>query len=201
MQPLSSSPLGPVSCRCTAVVEMWKERVRAFEAIVHTLHLMLTHAAINSDAVGEGRTAAQARRLSSHIPPPYRRPLDPPPSLPAWTPPRPSDMLQPSDPRRVCAGAPLGGDRPLPPRGAEPREAAPAANHPLPAGARGGAGGLAVPANPVRAAGALLERARGFVRPEMGVRTERHRVGCPALGPRFCESGFRAPAFWWKDAV
>lgn len=48
--------------RCTAVVEMWKERVRAFEAIVHTLHLMLTHAAINSDAVGEGRTAAQALR-------------------------------------------------------------------------------------------------------------------------------------------
>ena len=70
MQPLSSIPLGPLSCRCTAVVEMWKERVRAFEAIVHTLHLMLTHAAINSDAVGESRTAAQARRLSSHIPPP-----------------------------------------------------------------------------------------------------------------------------------
>ena len=44
MQPLSSIPLGPLSCRCTAVVEMWKERVRAFEAIVHTLHLMLTHA-------------------------------------------------------------------------------------------------------------------------------------------------------------
>ena len=68
------------------MVEMWKERVRAFEAIVHTLHLMLTHAAINSDAVSESRTAAQARRLSSHIPPPYLRPLDPPPSLPAWTP-------------------------------------------------------------------------------------------------------------------
>ena len=74
VQPLSSIPLGPLSCRCTAVVEMWKERVRAFEAIVHTLHLMLTHAAINSDAVGEGRTAAQARRLSSHRPPPYLRP-------------------------------------------------------------------------------------------------------------------------------